>query len=146
VTQQHTAPAFLVHSPPKLSIHSSEVTVNSNLRTQVHTATTTMVNPAGPIAIFLGAAFVSSIILFVTSWGVLEYTEIGLDYNAITRSIADETYHPGRYWLGIGHMFLKFPSTVQNVMFSDKRGSSGEPLRSRTKDGGREMSNDRFID
>lgn len=83
--------------------------------------------------VFLCGGIVSALLVFFSAWGTLEFTEIGLDYNSITRSVGDEAYSPGRYYLGVGHAFLKFPSTVQNVQFSktaDGRspdGSRGEP-------------------
>jgi len=61
---------------------------------------------------------------------------IGLDYNTILQSISPEAWTTGRHWLGLGHRFVKFPSTVITVQFShDAPGASGGPLRSRTYDG-----------
>lgn len=72
-------------------------------------------------AIF-GTLAVVLLVLFISAWDTLEYTEIGLDYNSLLRSINKEAFSPGRYYLGIGHSFLKFPSTVQNVQFGKKTG------------------------
>lgn len=47
----------------------------------------------------------------------------------------DKGYTAGLYWLGIGHSFLKFPSTVQTIEFSHEHQADGQPLRSRTNDG-----------
>eukprot|EP00451_Oxyrrhis_marina_P000922 CAMPEP_0204276318 /NCGR_PEP_ID=MMETSP0468-20130131/27827_1 /ASSEMBLY_ACC=CAM_ASM_000383 /TAXON_ID=2969 /ORGANISM="Oxyrrhis marina" /LENGTH=305 /DNA_ID=CAMNT_0051252897 /DNA_START=24 /DNA_END=941 /DNA_ORIENTATION=- len=91
------------------------------------------------IIVSLGlVCFAAFLALFVSSWGVLEYTELGLDYSSITKVVSPTTYRAGRYWLGIGHYFLKFPATVQTVEFATTRklnAPGGEDIRSRTKDG-----------
>jgi len=82
------------------------------------------------------AALIVGITLFTVSWSVLEFTEFGLDYNGILRTINPVAYGPGRHFLGIGHSFIIFPSTVQTVQFSRQGIRSNDvPLRSRTKDG-----------
>eukprot|EP00397_Hematodinium_sp_SG-2012_P035565 GEMP01038271.1.p1 GENE.GEMP01038271.1~~GEMP01038271.1.p1 ORF type:complete len:312 (+),score=39.68 GEMP01038271.1:223-1158(+) len=86
--------------------------------------------------ILLVSTLSCSLLIFILSWSVLEYTELGLDYNAITRSINEDPYGPGRHFLGFGHSFIKFPSTVQNVQFSAQgTRPDSQPLRSRTSDG-----------
>jgi regulator of protease activity HflC (stomatin/prohibitin superfamily) len=74
-----------------------------------------------------------AIILFGVSWASLEYTEYGLDYNGITKYIDPVPKGAGRYFLGLGHSFIKFPKTVQTIEFSTK--SPNGPLKSRTSDG-----------
>lgn len=42
----------------------------------------------------------------------IEYNEVGLNYSGIFSSVEKETYDSGIHLLGIGHYFLKFPTTV----------------------------------
>lgn len=70
------------------------------------------------------------VLLLVMCFSSLEYTELGLDYSFFSSSVDDRGYENGRYFLGLGHSFVKFPSVVQSIEFS-----SGGVLRSRTADG-----------
>eukprot|EP00930_Biecheleria_cincta_P095804 TRINITY_DN87711_c0_g1_i1.p1 TRINITY_DN87711_c0_g1~~TRINITY_DN87711_c0_g1_i1.p1 ORF type:complete len:324 (-),score=61.45 TRINITY_DN87711_c0_g1_i1:34-963(-) len=84
------------------------------------------------------ACICASVALFAiySAWAVLEPVEIGLDYNMIMQTISPDAWGPGRHWIGIGHTFVKFQSTVITVSFThDIKDSSGAPLRSRTADG-----------
>lgn len=84
----------------------------------------------------IGAFFSSGIIFIILSFSVLEYTELGLNYNGITKTISKDPFGPGRHFIGPGHSFIKFPSTVQNVQFSSGGDdTNSRPLRSRTSDG-----------
>mmetsp|Transcript_96789 Transcript_96789/g.273494 ORF Transcript_96789/g.273494 Transcript_96789/m.273494 type:complete len:316 (+) Transcript_96789:123-1070(+) len=92
----------------------------------------------------LGAASVTCVVtaavVFLaatySAWSVLEPWEIGLDYSTITQSIGEEAWSSGRHYIGVGHKFIRFNSTVTTVQFShDLRTSSSGPLRSRTADG-----------
>lgn len=69
------------------------------------------------------------------SFGSLEYTELGLNYSFIGSSVEEKGYAAGLYYLGVGHSFVKFPSTVQTIQFSHETDSAGPPLSSRTSDG-----------
>jgi len=73
------------------------------------------------------------------SFGTLEFFEIGLNYSWISETIEDRPYSNGRYYLGVGNHFLKFPRTVVSIFFlDDLAGNSmlhGPALQSRTKDG-----------
>jgi len=60
--------------------------------------------------------------------------EYGLNFNAITMSLQNETYSvAGLYFLGFGHWFIRFPRVIQTVEFM----ASGENnlLHTRTSDG-----------
>lgn len=76
-------------------------------------------------------------ILLVLSFDTLDYQEIGLNYSWISETIEDRTYPNGRYYLGIGNHFLKFPRVVQTVYFLDQLDTDthGPALQSRTRDG-----------
>lgn len=65
----------------------------------------------------------------------LEYTELGLNYSLLANSVEERGYSSGRYYLGIGHGFIKFPATVQTIQFANEADSVGPMLRSRTSDG-----------
>jgi len=75
------------------------------------------------------------VVLIATSFSSLEYTELGLNYSFLGSSVENKGYGSGLYCLGPFHSFVKFPSTVQTIQFSDDHDSAGPPLRSRTNDG-----------
>lgn len=85
------------------------------------------------VAVAVGAL----VILFCLSFDSLEYQEIGLNYSFINEIVEQEPYKAGRYYLGIGNHFIKFPRTVKSVFFIDdvSEGVQGPALTSRTKDG-----------
>lgn len=83
----------------------------------------------------LGVGVVALIVLIFTSFRTLEVNEIGLDYSGITKTIDKEVFTSGIHLLGVGHSFIKYPTTVQTYEFSNSRGSDGPSVRSRTKDG-----------
>lgn len=78
---------------------------------------------------------VAMLILILTSFRTLEVNEIGLDYSGITKSIDTQLYTSGIHFLGVGHSFIKYPTTVQTYEFSKAPGSDSPNVRSRTKDG-----------
>lgn len=75
------------------------------------------------------------LILILTSFRTLEVNEIGLDYSGITKTIDKQLYTSGIHFLGVGHSFIKYPTTVQTFEFSKQKGSDSASVRSRTKDG-----------
>lgn len=82
------------------------------------------------------AIFITLVILFSVSWSALEPTEYGIRYNANTLKLdTEQIYTEGRYLLGVGHRFIKFPRDVQTVTFSSDAGSSAGVLTARTFDG-----------
>lgn len=78
---------------------------------------------------------IALLILAITSFRTLEVNEIGLDYSAITKNVDKELYTSGIHFLGVGHSFIKYPTTVQTYEFSKSPGSDAPNVRSRTKDG-----------
>mmetsp|Transcript_239 Transcript_239/g.623 ORF Transcript_239/g.623 Transcript_239/m.623 type:complete len:298 (-) Transcript_239:211-1104(-) len=76
-------------------------------------------------------------ILICLSFDSLEYQEIGLNFSWISETIEARPYLSGRYYLGVGNHFIKFPKTVKSVFFIDEQVAdrSGPALQSRTKDG-----------
>jgi len=72
--------------------------------------------------LILGACFIlfiliPSIVLFSVSFSRLEATEVGLDYNHNQYQVSKQVYNSGLYMLGLGHSFIKFPTTLQTVDF-----------------------------
>lgn len=86
---------------------------------------------ASTLATFAGAI----LLLFVCSWASLEYTEFGLDYSVLTRTVGPRGYSAGRYFLGLGHHFVRFPATVKTIQFASTPDSDAGMLKSRTSDG-----------
>lgn len=80
-------------------------------------------------SVFCCLIIIGSILLGV-SFSVLEPNEVGLEYNANTLKLYTELYRGGRYFLGVGHSFVKFPTTMQTIKFS-----GSDAILGRTKDG-----------
>jgi len=62
---------------------------------------------------------------------------MGLNYGWISETIEDKTYGSGRWYLGLGNHFIKFPKMVKSIFFIDdpSGATQGPALQSRTKDG-----------
>jgi len=82
-----------------------------------------------------------SCILFGVSWDVIEPTEVGIAFDGNIQKIEhDKLWGNGRYLIGLGRSFLKFPSTQQTIRFGDARTihfeePDGGEIVCRTKDG-----------
>lgn len=50
--------------------------------------------------------------LFYMSYSSLDASEYGLDYSSITKTIAKDEFGSGYHFLGFGHSFIRYPSTV----------------------------------
>lgn len=88
----------------------------------------------GPLVIVV---VVTSVIILFLSFDTLEYQEMGLNYSWISETVESESYPSGRYYLGVGNHFIKFPSMVKSVFFLDDQSpnTQGPALQSRTRDG-----------
>jgi len=75
------------------------------------------------------------LVIFLMSFDTLEYQEMGLNYSWISETVQPSPYNSGRYYLGLGNHFIKFPKMVKSVVFVDDGLSQGPALQSRTKDG-----------
>lgn len=64
--------------------------------------------------------FLTSVILFAASFGTLDVDEMGIKYNKNLLVIDEErgAYSNGRYFLGLGQVFVKFPSTLVVAEFA----------------------------
>jgi hypothetical protein len=88
------------------------------------------------ISIGLGLAFLGGIIVFSISWDTIDPTEAGFNYNKITGHIdTSRVYDSGRYCIGPGHYFVKYPLIQKNVEFSSSDNADSSPVVTRTKDG-----------
>lgn len=55
---------------------------------------------------------VSAGLFMFFSYSSLDAYEYGLDYSSITKTVDSKVYGPGYTYLGFGHSFLVYPSTV----------------------------------
>ena len=79
-----------------------------------------------------------SLLLFLVSWDSLGPTELGLVENGFTGWVhVDNPYTGGRYILGPGQSFLRFPANQVGVVFSDNKTADAGPVECRT---GRDLS------
>lgn len=81
------------------------------------------------LVVFLGIMFVISAILVACSFAVLTPLEAGIRDNTISKAIqTSRVYTAGRWHVGLGNSFLKFPLTYQTIRFSNVVGSDGAAL------------------
>jgi len=83
-----------------------------------------------------GCCLICAIVLAVVlgiSFQSLDQLEPGLNYNSITLHIEDTVYtKAGLFFLGPGHWFIKYPSTIQTIEFVAEE---NDRLQTRTSDG-----------
>jgi len=73
------------------------------------------------------------IVIPVTSFSSLDQLDYGLNFDSISLQIEDKVYDSaGLYFLGVGHYFVKYSRTVQNLEFS---ADENDRLQTRTSDG-----------
>lgn len=82
--------------------------------------------------ILVGVALVATAVLLFMSFSSLEVNELGLDYSSITKTIDPNVYTPGIHFLGLGHSFIRYPSTIQTYDFSHEVVADAPQVRSRT--------------
>lgn len=88
------------------------------------------------ILIVVGVLALIVVIAFAFMWDTVEPTEYGMTYNTFTKNTDMNTvYDGGLYFLGPFKHFIKFPSTVTHIEFSDRPGRNAPPLETRTKEG-----------
>lgn len=98
---------------------------------------------AGMGPIFCIAAVIALAVVGFISFKTVEITEYGLNYSLVGRKAENRTYRSGLYMIGPVSYFVKFPSTVTTIQFSEKSMQSDltsaeqgeDELRSRTRDG-----------
>lgn len=73
---------------------------------------------AGCAACCCSVLYLVSIILVGCSFDTLGPLEAGIEFNTATKSInADQVFTSGRYFLGLGKAFLKFPRNFINIEY-----------------------------
>jgi hypothetical protein len=75
---------------------------------------------------------IALIVMLAVSFSQLHATQYGLDYDHIFETVSDKVYTGGLHFLGVGHSFIKFPNTVQSVVYSQ---AEHDLLHARTSDG-----------
>jgi len=78
---------------------------------------------------------VSVAIIVFMSLNSVDAQQVGLDYSYITKSLDKTIYKPGFHFLGFGHSFIIYPTSMQSVEFSNERTADRPPISSRTDDG-----------
>lgn len=73
------------------------------------------------ICLVLFGVILMSIILLLVSVDTIEPLEVGITYNKITKNIGKEVYPNGRYIIGPWNTFIKYPSNLVTVEFSDSK-------------------------
>lgn len=75
------------------------------------------------------------VILFALSFSVLQPNWVGFDYNKNSQKMNyEKLYNSGRHIIGVGHEFVKYPTTLQTILLSDNS-KDGPVLLARTSDG-----------
>jgi len=89
------------------------------------------------LVLVVAVAVFQLVVLFTMSFDSLEYQEVGLNFSWMRETVQKEPYSSGRYYLGLGNHFIKFPRMVKSVFFIDDLVShtQGPALTSRTRDG-----------
>ena len=65
-----------------------------------------------------------ALIIVICSVGTVEPIEYGIVYNSITKTVnTEEVYAGGWYFIGPIQSFFVFPSTQQNIDFTDYPGA-----------------------
>ena len=67
-------------------------------------------------------------VLVGCSFSVLEYNEVGIDFDATSQSINEEKlFQNGRHFIGLAHSFFVYPTHLLTVEFAEDH-SSGKQL------------------
>ena len=83
-----------------------------------------------------GLLVVISVILLLLSFSAVEPLEVGLHFSKFSNKIVSEkSYTGGRYFLGLGHSFIVFPTQAVTIDFTNAPGAKQRPLATRTSDG-----------
>jgi len=64
-----------------------------------------------------------SLLIFIASFDVIKINEYGLLYNTWIMKLYDEPRSPGRFWLGLGKKFIRFPRNLLDFQFKNDGGN-----------------------
>jgi len=78
----------------------------------------------GVVGVCLFVMAIISSILLGCSFSILEPLEYGLEVNGNTKQIQDELFRSGRYFVGLGHYFERFPRDELALVFLTKAGET----------------------
>jgi len=89
------------------------------------------------MAIIVGiSVFITAIVLLSVSFDVIDPTQIGVAFDGNTQHIeTGKLYDSGRYLIGLGRSFLKFPSVYQTLRFGDLAKKNTGVIVARGSDG-----------
>ena len=75
--------------------------------------------------------------MFACSFAILDPHQIGLHYNGPALTLDPETVTNGRYFVGLGHYFFKFPAKLNYIEFSNSAegGERNHRINLWTRDG-----------
>ena len=69
----------------------------------------------------MGSILIVGLVLLGLSFDFIYENELGLKYVASEEFIYDKTYEPGRYFVGFKSYFVKFPSNLVQVEYSNSK-------------------------
>ena len=83
----------------------------------------------GLISTVVFVVLLVSSILIALSFGVLQSTESGIDYNTITQSLdTSKVWSNGRHFIGLGHEFIVFPTNLVTISFPSEQCRTSDGL------------------
>jgi hypothetical protein len=91
--------------------------------------------PGSIICIVASIVIALTVILLLCSMDTLEPLQAAITLNKITQKTGTEIYKGGRYLIGPFMTFLRYPTNLITVEFSDQPKASGQPLQTRTAEG-----------
>jgi len=78
--------------------------------------------------------FISAFVFILSSFGQIHTLEHSLDWNHLTQKVSDQPLQNGLVFFGTPwHTLVKFPGTMQNIVFSSADSPSDE-LHARTSE------------
>ena len=78
---------------------------------------------------------VIALIFVLISVGTVEPIEYGLKYNSVSKTVGEDVYKGGWYFIGPTYSFITFPATKVNMDFNTFPGSKHPPLAVKDKGG-----------
>merc|ERR1712000_577070 len=99
---------------------------------------------ASCVAQILGLMFMVFIILFSTSFKIIYPNQRGVFYNSLNRQLsdscpadkcADGAWLPGRHFIGFWMDFHVYPSMLQTIEFSERKGADAGIISAGTSSG-----------
>jgi regulator of protease activity HflC (stomatin/prohibitin superfamily) len=88
-------------------------------------------------AVGCGCVTIASCIMLALSFSILSPHQYGIRYNTVRRTLYHDVYGNGRWFLGLGQEFIKFPRRFQYLEYSNAEdgGDENKPITCWSKDG-----------